>query len=182
MYGLIHTALRDMVTTEYSPVTWEKIVTESDVPTDAFLTMRSYNDNVTNALIEAASNVLQTPVDDCLFAFGEYWIKTFAPRDYEAVLRNAGNATLEFLRNLDDMHDRISTVFCDFVPPSFRIEIMDETRALVHYSSSRQGLTPFVLGILNGLGPRFGESVSIVSVETRLSEEGEQSTIAMELG
>ena len=44
MYGLIHTALRDMVINGHGENTWEEIVAESKVNADSFLTMRSYDD------------------------------------------------------------------------------------------------------------------------------------------
>jgi guanylate cyclase soluble subunit beta len=177
MYGLIHNALKDMVNENFPCDTWEEIVSESGVSTDSFLTMRPYDDTTTIALIEASSRVLELPIEDCLISFGEYWITTFAPRDYEGVLKHAGASSFEFLKNLDDMHDRISAVYCDFKPPSFRVVNAGHQKAVILYTSGRKGLTPFVLGILQGLGVRFNEVIRIESVETKEFGDGEQSSI-----
>jgi len=169
MYGLIHTALRGM------------ILEVSEVPSDAFLTMRSYDDEMTLALIGAASSVLELPADKCLEAFGHYWITNFAPQEYGALLDHTGDSPIEFLQNLDDLHDRISTSFTEFKPPSFRVVINDVRSATVRYVSSREGLTPFVLGILKGLGDRFNTKICIDSIIPLAAESGEQCDILISM-
>jgi len=181
MYGLIHTALREMVLEHHGEKTWEAIVTGSGVPADSFLTMRSYDDETTLALIGAASNILELPLDKSLEAFGEYWISSFATKEYGRLLDHTGDSPIEFLQNLDDLHDRISTSFTDFKPPSFRVDIKDAKTAVVRYSSNREGLTPFVVGILEGLGKRFGTSIKVDSIEPVEVPEGEQSNITISM-
>jgi hypothetical protein len=47
-------------------------------------------------------------------------------------------------------------------PPSFSVEPGDsEDDIQVHYRSSRHGLVPFVIGLLRGLGKRFGQDLTI---------------------
>jgi guanylate cyclase soluble subunit beta len=181
MYGLIHTALREMVLEHHGEQTWEAIVIESGVPTNSFLTMRSYDDETTLALIGAASKILALPLDRSLEAFGEYWISSFAPKEYGRLLDHTGDSPIEFLQNLDDLHDRISTSFTNFMPPSFRVDIMDANTAVVRYSSNREGLTPFVIGILEGLGKRFGTSITVSSIEPVEVPRGEQSNITISM-
>ena len=181
MYGLIHTVLREMVREHHGEKTWEAIVAEAGVPANSLLTMRSYDDETTLALIGAASSILALPLDTCLNAFGEYWISSFAAREYGILLDHTGDSPIEFLQNLDDLHDRISTSFTDFQPPSFRVEIKDATTAEVRYSSNREGLTAFVVGILQGLGKRFGTTITVKSIEPIAAPCGEQSNITISM-
>lgn len=179
MYGLIHTALRNMVLDQRGEKVWEHIVQTSGVPANSFLTMRSYDDETTLALIDSASAALGLSVEDALGAFGEYWITTFAPKEYGGLLDHTGDDPVEFLQNLDDLHDRIATAFTDFKPPSFHVVIDSQNEATVRYVSNRQGLTPFVLGILRGLGTRFSTRICIGSVTPVECEYGERSDIAI---
>lgn len=181
MYGLIHTALRDMVLEDLGESVWIEIAEVSNVPSDSFLTMRSYDDEVTMALVSAASSVLNLPMADALEAFGLYWITKFAPKEYGQLLDHTGDDPIHFLENLDDLHDRISTAFTDFKPPSFRVAISSEDAAVIKYVSNRAGLTPFVLGILKGLGQRFDTSIKITAVEPIACEQGEQCNISISL-
>lgn len=177
MYGLIHTALREMVVEHHGRSVWNSIVDESGVSDNAFLTMRVYEDATTQTLVDVASKVLNLPAEDCLEIFGEYWTHDFAPREYAQLMDYTGQSFFEFLDNLNDLHDRIATAFTDFSPPGFRLEVVDDTSAWVHYFSSRKALTPFVVGLLKGLGDRFGQKITVETVKTVSSDTGENSSI-----
>ncbi len=182
MYGLVHTALQKMVVERFSRSTWDEIVEQSEVPVDSFLTMRPYDDEITLALINSASTILNMSVDESLEAFGHYWLTSFAPHEYGMLLDHAGRTPFGFIKNLDDLHDRISTVFSDFRPPSFRVELIDDKHARVTYRSERTGLTPFVLGIMKGLDDYFEEGVEVLAVTSIDVPFGEQSQFELRTG
>ena len=181
MYGLIHKAMEQMVNENYGEQTWQRIVAASGVPEDSFLTMQSYDDSITFALAGAISEVLDTPLDDCLELFGQYWMAKFSPQGYEMLLRASGNTVFDFLENLDALHDRITSTFVGYRPPSFNVKRQSDNSAMVHYTSSRQGLVPFVIGLLKGLQDRFDVELEIKSVELHTSEDGDQADIKLVL-
>ena len=78
--------------------------------------------------------------------------------------------------------DRITGTFVDYVPPEFRVESLGENRHLIHYISKREGLTPFVVGLLNGLSLRFETELEIVSQETLPVESGEHTVFEVVVG
>jgi hypothetical protein len=166
MYGLIHRGLESMVTSQYGADIWEKILTNSDAGSDSFLTMRSYPDQITLSLISSASRELELSASECLEAFGEYWLLEFAPGNYNTLLESTGREPIEFLKNLDDLHDHISSAFTEFSPPSFVVDDVTEEIFFLHYRSSRKGLESFVVGLLKGLKKRFEVDIGI-EVETR---------------
>ena len=61
MYGLINNALKGMIEERFGEDQWQQVLTESGVPEDSFLTMRSYDDEITYSLAGAASKVLDAP-------------------------------------------------------------------------------------------------------------------------
>jgi len=182
MYGLIHRALRDMIVDQHGYDTWMEISDASGVTSDAFLTMRPYDDEIAMSLAIAAASILEQPIEELWDSFGFYWITQFAPREYHRLMNLAGDNPIEFLQNLDDMHDRISTSFIHFLPPSFRVSFSTSNSAIVTYSSSRTGLTHFVLGMLKGLGPRFGVDMSINWVAPQENAIGEACDIGISFG
>lgn len=179
MYGLIHIALNDMIVAHHGDATWQQILVQAEVGDSAFMRMRSYDDSITYALIGATAKVLDAPVDACLEAFGEYWLQKFAPQCYDVLLKAAGNDLFTFLENLDALHDHISTTFVGYVPPSFRIERHSETTATLHYISSRQGLIPFVTGLIRGMQDRFNVDITIDSIASPPSDSGERAMISL---
>ena len=125
MYGVINKSLRDMVTEGHGESVWGAGHGQGRyVPSDSFLSMRSYDDEITYRLAVASSDVLGIDVDSALHAFGKHWVNHTLARDYDALVRSTGSTMLEFLNNLNALHDRISTTFLDYQPPEFRVSAL----------------------------------------------------------
>ena len=163
MYGLVNNAIRSMIRGNYGDSQWNAVMAESGVPDDSFLAMRSYDDSVTFGLVVAASKVLGVSTEDCLKTFGEYWVLESASKAYPELMATAGNNLIEFLGNLNALHDRITVNFIEFDAPEFQVEHQGGNRYSVHYLSRREGLTAFVAGLLSGLAKRFGTRMEFLN-------------------
>ncbi len=181
MYGLIHVALNEMIVKHHGDSLWQRILEQAGVGPEAFMRMRSYDDRITYALVGATAEVLGAPAEDCLKAFGEFWMAEFAPDSYEGLLQAAGGELFTFLENLDLLHDRISTTFVDFVPPSFGVQRLSDTRAILNYVSARNGLVPFVVGLLAGMQHRFGVEIHIQKIEMLDCDSGDKAKLHIEI-
>ena len=133
-----------------------------------FLSMEQYDDSVTYDLVAAASKVLDTPAEDILASFGEYWILYTGQEGYGDIIKMSGDTLPEFLSNLDNMHMRVALQYPELRPPSFRTtEVTDEGLTL-HYHSHREGLAPLVHGLLRGLGKMFDVSLNIKQTASKM--------------
>ena len=180
MYGLINNALKNMILDQFGEQQWQAVLTASGVPEDSFLTMTSYDDSVTYSLAGAASQVLGAPVEDCLEMFGEYWVLHTATKSYGMLMDAAGHDMIEFLGNMNTLHDRITSTFLNYVPPEFFVEAVGD-RHLIHYVSKREGLTPFVVGLLKGLAKRFNSELTITSQTDMEAAEGTHTVFEVEI-
>ena len=172
MYGLINSALQSMIREKFGEEQWQAVLEESGVPEDSFLTMRSYDDSITYDLAGAASTVLGAPVDACLEMFGEYWVLETATKSYGPLMDATGADLIGFLHNLNALHDRITGTFLNYVPPEFQVESLEDGRHRIHYISKREGLTPFVVGLLKGLAIHFNSAIDLHSVEPQAVTQG----------
>jgi guanylate cyclase soluble subunit beta len=172
MYGLINKALKDMVTDRFGNEVWQQILDESGVPQDAFLTMRSYDDEITYSLVAASSKVLNAPAEACLEMFGQYWVLVTATESYGMLMDAAGENLIEFLENLNQLHDRITTTFLNYLPPTFHLEPVSDNLYEIHYISQRQGLDAFVVGLLQGLATRFETKLELLSQRSEPADTG----------
>lgn len=161
MYGLVNRAVQDLVLSRYGELTWESIRARAGVPDATFVTMSPYPDEVTYALVGAASEVLDTDPAVILEAFGEYWMQYSAQAGYGDLLTMMGDDLVTFLDELDQMHDRLRLSFPELKPPSIYLSDQVGPSFVVHYVSDRSGLTPFFVGLLRGAGRRFGQDVQI---------------------
>lgn len=180
MYGLINNSLKDMIREKFGEEKWQEVLEASGVPEDSFLTMRSYDDELTYALAGAASEILGAPVDACLEMFGEYWVLETASKSYGVLLDAAGGDMIEFLGNMNGLHDRITSTFLNYVPPEFHVQEQDHGYE-IHYVSKRKGLTPFVVGLLKGLAIRFGHRLSILDQRELDAEPGTHTVFHVEI-
>ena len=167
MYGLINSSLQGMIREKFGDDKWARVLEVSGVPEDSFLTMRRYDDDVTYKLAGAASEVLGAPLDTCLEMFGEYWVEETASKSYGPLMDASGETMVEFLGNMNALHDRITGTFLNYVPPEFRVEEGEDGRHIIHYTSERKGLVAFVVGLLKGLAHRFDSELEIHSVQER---------------
>ena len=167
MYGLVNKAVEDLVVSNHGGEVWDRIRTEAGATDAAFISMDPYPDELTFRLVGAASEVLETPVPDLLHAFGRYWMLYTAREGYADLLDASGSSFFEFVANLDGLHTRLSLAFPELRPPSFVCQQLDERTARLEYFSERAGLQPMVVGLLQGLGERFGLVIEVELVEAR---------------
>lgn len=167
MQGVIYKSIEDLVTSAHGADTWNTILRKAGVDDPAFVGMSRYPDELAGRIIGAASGVLGVPAEDIMRAFGRHWTSHTAPTYYGELMAFAGTSFVEVVNNLDQMHARISLVFPNYKPPSFRCEMLAEGRLRLHYHSERQGLGPVVEGMLVGLGDRFGLDVEVTPEKAR---------------
>lgn len=161
MYGLINEAMRRLVSESSGAEAWSEIADRAEVP-ESFAGMSYYDDDVTYALVGAASEVLGTPADDLLRDFGHYWTTRVGPESYSEILGATGTDVVSVLANLDHMHARLQNLYPDLRPPSFSVSGERGDSFEVRYSSERAGLAPFVVGLLEGLGDLYGTPATVV--------------------
>ena len=161
MYGIVNKGIRDMVTRNHGEVLWGKIVAEAGCKEDFFMSMEVYDDSITYDLVGAASKLLKISAHDLLVAFGEFWMIFTATEGYGNVLQIAGSTFPQFLDQLDDLHRRLGTTYRELMPPSFVCEEINNQTLTLQYHSHRKGLTSLTIGIVQGLGKKFGMEVEV---------------------
>ncbi len=167
MYGLVNRALEELIRTSHGDDAWEKIKESAGVDIEVFVRMDAYPDDITYKLVSAASELLNQPSDSLLKAFGEYWALYTGREGYGSLLDAAGSTLHETLSNLDDLHMRVGLMYPDLRPPSFRCSDVTQDRLVLHYYSSRRGFAPMVVGLVEGLGKRFGNKLEITQLTQR---------------
>jgi Haem-NO-binding len=161
MYGLVNRAIEQMVCQGHGEETWEKIKLAAGVDVDVFIGNEGYDDAITYQLVGAASAILEVPADQILEGFGRHWILRTAKEGYGYLLDAAGHNLPTFLCNLPTFHTRVKLLYPDLRPPLFECDEVAATSLRFHYRSSRDGLAPFVRGLLLGLGELFKISVTV---------------------
>lgn len=167
MYGMVNKAVEDMVCMHHGERVWEEIKAKAGVEVEVFFGNESYPDELTYQLVAAASQVLRLPPENILQAFGQHWVLHTAQRGYGGLMRAAGKSLPEFLANLPNFHTRVSMIFPKLQPPRFKTSDVTPGSLRLRYYTNRPGLTPFVVGLLEGLGMMFQTPVKVRLVESK---------------
>ena len=175
MYGLVNKAIQELVSESFGTDTWSEIKVKAGVSQEAFISNQAYSDTITYDLVAAAAEVLETPADQVLRAFGEHWVLNTAARGYGDLMDAAGDNLVEFLTYLPNFHARVNLIFPELIPPSFEVEDVTDESLTLHYHSERPGLQDFVVGLVQGLGKRFNTPTTCTHL--RGKAEGEDHDI-----
>ena len=167
MYGLINRAIQDMVCEHHGSDVWDMIKAKAHIEESRFLVLHPYPDDLTHRLVHAASEVLEISSGEIMRAFGHYWVEFTGKAGYQELMEMAGDTLPDFLSNLDELHSRVGIQFPDLKPPEFDCQQTDGTTIELHYQSSREGLAPMVVGLVEGLGKRFDQPVQVTQTEDR---------------
>lgn len=161
MYGLVNKAIEDLITQKFGEEKWDEILQDADIDTEGFVSMESYADSITFKLVRSVSKILQIAPEDVLQTFGSFWVTYTASKGYENLLKLTGESFEEFIENIDDLHTRVTKSYPDLVPPKFTSTKLSDTEYEMSYESTREGLAPMVIGLLHGVGERFGKKLHI---------------------
>lgn len=161
MYGMAHRALRQMMLDRMGPSVWAKVERETSTGPADLISLCVYDDSKTIALITASAAHLGMPVEETLRVFGRYWVQFAELSSFGPIMDFTGQDLVTFISNLDRMHRSVVLAMPDARVPSF--ELLSETRQdlVVRYRSDRTGLETFVIGLLEGVMDRMGETGTV---------------------
>ncbi|KAK2169731.1 hypothetical protein LSH36_7g05007 [Paralvinella palmiformis] len=99
--------------------------------------------------------------------FGNHFFKYCMDVGYDRVLRVLGGNLMDFLCNLDALHDQFDSIYPGMRAPTFRCTATDDGGLLLHYYSKKPDLHPIVRGIVQAAS----ESLFNVSVTIEVRDE-----------
>lgn len=161
MYGLVNQAIAGLIIDNYGEDVWNNILLKAEVKDGNFLNNQLYDDNVTFNLAIAASHVLSLSLHEVLIAFGKYWIMKTGAEKYGHLMKSGGSNFKDFIVNLPNFHSRVMLLFPDIKPPEFLVQKNEDGDILLHYYSTRSGLTDFMEGLILGLSEFFKVAIKI---------------------
>ncbi len=169
MYGMIHRAVYDFVIDQHNEDEWETVKSALNVERDGMVSTFVYSDEQTMRLIKNAARLVGVDVPEFLCRLGAFWIMFSESGPYRQILDFTGDDLASFIKNLDKMHQAVISSTPKADVPSFTLVKEYSGELVVDYRSKREGLEPFVIGLLQGLLARF-EHVGNVAYKGRLGD------------
>ena len=159
MHGIIHLELKKFVLATHGSSVWNSLVESAGLVGKRYPAKRAYEDGDLLALVNSASEVLNTPVDNILESFGEF----IAPDLMSLYSGHVNPAwkTLDFLENAEGViHHAVRANEPESTPPRLVARRQSATQVIIEYRSDRK-MCALARGIVRGVADKYGEHVDI---------------------
>ncbi|MCK4235781.1 MAG: heme NO-binding domain-containing protein [Candidatus Krumholzibacteria bacterium] len=174
MKGIINKGIEEFVTKKFGAETWEKIKSLAGCEEPFFTVSFDYPDEMTVALVKAASEASGLPMDAVMIDYGKYLVPNTLKENYPTYFKLAGSSPREFLLNMNYVHEHVTRNTPSSTPPKFRYEELTDGRLLMKYQSKRM-LCPVLHGLILGVGILFDQELKVR--ETACMKKGDPECI-----
>ncbi len=172
MHGLINRAIEMFVRQTYGGKDWIALTKRLDLGFTEFEAMLTYEDAVTEQVLDGLSTQLDKDQSDILEDIGTFLVSHSSAESLRRLLRFSGRDFVEFLHSLEDLPARARLALDDLNLP--RLELKEHN--LDHFSvvvrDEMQGPVTFgyvLMGLLRALADDFG---ALVLLEHKGGREG----------
>lgn len=172
MHGLINRAIERFVRDTYGREAWNEVIEPLDLGFSEFEAMLIYDEEITVALLDRMSIVLDRPVPEILEDLGTYLVSHPNVEALRRLLRFGGVNFQEFLHSLDDLPERARLAVSDLALPAIELREHTATSFSLTVRSGPRHLDGFgfvLLGLLRAMADDYG---ALVFLEHRGGREG----------
>jgi hypothetical protein len=159
MHGLINRSIQCFLRDTYGPVQWARVAERAGVGSGGFEAMLSYDDALTDAVLQEASQALSRPREELLEDLGTYLVSNPNFESLRRLLRFSGVSFEEFLQSLDDLPARGRLAVPDLDLP--QLELCDEGGGnyALTCTGPHRGFGHVMVGILRAMADDYGALV-----------------------
>ena len=159
MHGIIHTELREFVTSVMGIDGWRQVASTAGVSETEYVSRQSYADNDVPAIVGAASVLSGDAVPALLRAFGVYLAPTLLSV-YRPYVKSHWR-TLDLIEHTETtMHKAVRLRDPGAAPPMLSVQRVSADEVLIDYRSTRR-LCQVAEGIASGVATHYGEQVEV---------------------
>lgn len=184
MHGLIYRTLQVFVQDSYGPQPWLDIAALAGLDPPEFEAMLSYDPDLADVLMDAATQVLHIPRDMLLEDVGTYLVSHPNCEGLRRLLRFGGVDFIDFLHSLEDLPDRARLAVPDLFLPDLELQDQGQGSFLLRLTGGFEGFGHVMVGLLRAIADDYGalalldftgrsgstETVQIALVETDYAE------------
>ena len=156
MHGLVNKAIQSFVCDTYGDDAWASIVGDApDVP-HRFEAMLSYDDPITDRVIDLVSRHLDKSRDTLLEDVGIYLVSHPDVPGPRRLLRFAGATFEEFLHSLEYLPDRVRLALPELELPPIRVRDAGRRRFTLETGELFEGYAHVLVGLVRAMSDEYG--------------------------
>ncbi|MGC9418264.1 MAG: heme NO-binding domain-containing protein [Rhodovulum sp.] len=167
MHGLINRAIQCFLSDIYGAECWSHVAHTAGVEPGGFEAMLTYEDALTDAVLDAAADRLGLPREMLLEDMGTYLVSN---KDFEALrrlLRFGGENFLEFLFTIDDLPERARLAVPDLELPDIELTEDAAEGFVIHVRGGWPGVEFVLQGMLRAMADDYGALALLDVIDRR---------------
>jgi len=177
MHGLINRSIQCFVIDTYGKTLWDDIVDTAGIRTDSFEAMLTYDTETTHAVVDAATQHLDTLRDIFLEDLGTYLVSHKRMQRVRRLLRLGGSSFVEFLFSLDDLQDRARMAVPDLRLPELELRDHFFTAFTLIVRHEAAGFGHVLIGLMRAMADDYGT----LAIFQHCGRRDEVETVSVEL-
>ena len=161
MHGLINRSIQCFVRDTYGADVWSDVAAAAGLGFDNFEALLTYDDDLTDRVMDAASQRLAKPVDVLMEDLGTYVITAPGFDRLRRLFRFGGATFVDFLHSLDDLEDRVRLTVPELHLPRLALQDLNAERLTPSCDFDRPGWGHVVVGVLRAMADDYGALVML---------------------
>lgn len=166
MHGVINHSLEGFLRDTFGAATWDVIARESGLGLTGFEAMLTYDDALTEAVIEAAAAVLHRPRESLLEDMGTYLVSAEGLTFLRRILRFSGVNFADFVNSLEELPERARMVLPDLEVPELDLTDHGGGQFTLECRSRLRGAEHVIMGLIRAMADDYGALVLLDATGT----------------
>ena len=156
MHGLINRSIQLFLRDTYGARAWREIAEEAGLGFDNFEALLSYENAVTENVLQTAREFVANPRDVLLEDLGSYLVSHPNVQALRRLLRFGGETFVDFLHSLDELHDRARLAVPDLLLPVMELRGHCSTTFSLLLTHEHPGFGHVIVGLLRAMADDYG--------------------------
>jgi hypothetical protein len=166
MLGLINRSLQCFLRDTYGQPVWDAVVRESRLEVNGFEAMMSYDEDLTERIINAGATFLRRSRETLLEDLGHYLVGPEARSPLRRLLRFSGVNFTDFLNSLEELPERGRLVLPNLKVPEIELKDHGSGRFTLRCMAPLRGGGNILIGLLRAMADDYGALVLLDSLGT----------------
>lgn len=169
MHGLINRSLQGFIQDTYGPRSWDDVVRQAGLKLSVFEAMLTYEDALTDQVIEAAAVVLGRSRETLLEDLGHYLVSHESLTSVRRLLRFSGLNFTDFVNSLEELPERGRLALPNLDMPELELLDHGAGQYMLTCVAPLRGVGFILVGLLRAMADDYG---ALVMLENLGTEDG----------
>jgi hypothetical protein len=171
MLGLINRSFQFFLRDTYGSTLWDAVAAEAGIASSGFESMLTYDDQVLDQVIDAASSHLRRPRESLLEDLGTYLVSHGNLVTVRRLLRFSGVNFSDFLNSIEELPERGRLVLPDLDLPDLDLTDLGAGHFRLRCAAELAGAGHIVMGLLRAMADDYGALVLLEHLGTEAGVE-----------